>query len=37
LVVVDDENKMVGVVTQSSVLDVLADLVSEYDEEGDED
>ena len=37
LVVVDDEDKMVGVVTQSSVLDVLADLVSEYDEEGDED
>jgi osmoprotectant transport system ATP-binding protein len=37
LVVVDDEEKMVGVVTQSSVLDVLADLVSEYDEEGDED
>ncbi|BES64278.1 betaine/proline/choline family ABC transporter ATP-binding protein [Gottschalkiaceae bacterium SANA] len=37
LVVVDDENKMVGIVTQSSVLDVLADLVSEYDEEGDED
>ncbi len=37
LVVVDDEEKMVGVVTQSSVLDVLADLVSEYEEEGDED
>lgn len=37
LVVVDDEDKMVGIVTQSSVLDVLTDLVSEYEEEGDED
>lgn len=37
LVVVDDEEKMVGIVTQSSVLNVLTDLVSEYEEEGDED